>query len=191
MKKQLAAFFALLLCLTLTFTAFAGTSVNSSTGSSGYSGETTIPSFLFNKAEHGIGCGVCPVYTAPSKNAFRAANGKASVDTNSPLMIGGFEPNGWLLVRYNTNKGGVRVGYIPPSYVKNYSTWHKMNFSYVRRTAETTLYVTDNPLDNYDYFAYLDPGEDYYILAEYTYYGNWWYIECTVDGKQARGFISK
>jgi len=186
MKKGLVLLFSILLMCAFTLNASAGTSLQQNASSA-----TDIPEFLFINMADGIGCGVCPVYTAPSLNAFRANNGKAICATDSALYIGGFNAEGWLMVRYSTNSGGTRVGYIPPSYVKSFKHWKKLNFSYVETAADDTLYVTDNPLDNYSAFAMLDPGEIYYILGSYTYHGNWWYIECTVDGQVARGFIEK
>ena len=52
-----------------------------------------------------------PVYSAPSRNSWRGANGKASVGTNGAIYSAGWE-NGWLLVMYETNSGSVRVGYV-------------------------------------------------------------------------------
>lgn len=188
MKKTMSALLSVLLLVGLVFNASAGTSISSSGSSSSNAG---IKDFLFSEMKDGIGCGVCPVYTAPSLNAFRANDGKATCATDYPLFIAGFNPEGWLLVRYSTNNGSTRVGYIPPSYVKGFSSSKRISFSYVQATAASSLYVTDNPMNNYSAFAVLDPGEAYYILGSYTYYGNWWYIECTVDGLVARGFIEK
>ena len=188
MKKVLCALMSVLLLMACVSGASAGTSLPTN-GSS--SSQTQVKDFLFTPMNDGIGCGDCPVYTAPSLNAFRANNGKALCSTDKPMYIAGFNAEGWLLVRYDTNKGATRVGYIPPSYLKNFHSSKKISFAYVPASAPSTLYVTDNPLDNYSAFAVLDPGETYYILASYTYYGNWWYIECTVDGQVARGFIAK
>lgn len=188
MKKLLCCLVSVLLVVAFASSASAGTSLNSTSNNSG---SATIKDFLFTEMKDGIGCGDCPVYTAPSLNAYRANNGKALCSTDKPFFIAGFNAEGWLLVRYSTNNGSTRVGYIPPSYLKKFSSSKRINFSYVQTTAASTLYVTDNPMNNYSAFAVLDAGETYYILASYTYYGNWWYIECTVDGQVARGFIEK
>ena len=50
---------------------------------------------------------------------------------------------------------------------------------------------TDNPVNEGETVAELAAGDSFEILAKYTYHGNWWYIECTVDGKTARGFIDR
>ena len=149
--------------------------------------------FKFHHYPNGIGYGNCPVYTAPSASAYRTANGKASIDTNHDMWIGGFETgSGWLMVRYETNNGGVRVGYIPPENIRGFKTdIDKLKFSYIEQTAAGYIKITDNPLNNNTSFATLSPGETYHILGQYTYYGNWWYIECYVNGQIARGFIDR
>ncbi len=149
--------------------------------------------FKFHHYQYGIGYGNCPVYTAPSTSAYRAANGKASVDTNYDMYIGGFETgSGWLLVRYETSGGGVRVGYIPPNYISGFKTdIDRLKFSHIQQTATSYIDITDNPLNYNTSFGTLSPGDTYYILGKYTYYGNWWYIECYVNGQIARGFIDR
>ena len=176
--------------------ANAGTSIEA--GYNRYSGDLTLADrlrcvrdFKFWNHDQGIGYGNCPVYTAPSEFAFRCADGKASCFTNYGMSEAGFV-NGWLLIRYETNNGGVRVGYVPPRYVSGFkSKMGKPQFDYIPVTADGSIAVTDNPMLPGSSFARLDSGEIFYILAKYTYYGNWWYIECTVDEQVARGFIDR
>ena len=195
-SRFLLAAVAMILAVTALTGAFAGTSVEngswSGSGDSGLQAQlNSLPPFKFEKHKYGIGYGSCPVYTAPSTDAYRCANGRATVDTNAKMDDAGFV-NGWLLVRYETNNGGVRVGYIPPSYADGYkSFWGTRSFEYVPVTAEQTITVTDNPLLRGSGFAILAPGELFHILAKYTYHGDWWYIQCTVDGQVARGFIDR
>lgn len=186
MKKFLCLLASVMLLVSVALNASAGTSISGNTAS-----KTKIPEFLFINMKDGIGCGLCPVYTAPSVDAYRCNDGKAECATDSPLYIGGFNDERWLMIRYETNKGATRVGYIPPKYVKGFKHWAKLDFSYVETVASSTLEVTDNPMDDYSAFATLASGETYYILGDYNYHGDWWYIECTVDGKVARGFIEK
>ena len=199
MKKQ-KAFISILLTLAciaafMSF-AYAGTSTSGSRISTA-SGDlleriSAAPEFKFWNNDYGIGYGKCPVYTAPSTDAYRCADGKASCDTNAKMSDGGFDVTGWLLVRYDTNNGGCRVGYIPPQYVKGFRTQMPTpEFDYIPVTAVGTVYVTDNPLLSGSYFAILDDAETFYVLGKYTYYGDWWYIECTVDGQIARGFVDR
>ena len=195
MKKTGLVLLSALILVCLVSAAFAGTSTNGSSAAvvnSGlYDRLLQVPSFKFKNYEYGIGYGSCPVYTAPYADAFRCANGKASVWTDDYMSEAGFV-SGWLLVRYETNNGGFRVGYIPPKYVKGFmSGMTTPKFDYIPVTAMDTIIVTDNPLLTGSSFARLDPGETFYVLGKYTYYGDWWYIECTVDNQVARGFIDR
>ena len=148
--------------------------------------------FKFHHYEKGIGYGSLPVYTAPSLDAVRAANGKAAVDTNADMYIGGFDESGWLMVRYETNNKGIRVGYVEPGKVKGFKTdIDPLKFSRIPQVAQGQIELTDDPMKKSAPFAVLEEGTPYYILGKYTYYGNWWYIECTVNDQAARGFIDR
>ena len=148
-----------------------------------------VPEFLFRHYKDGIGCGVCSIYTAPSTNAYRV--GRASCDTDSEVYVAGRDASGWILVRYMTNNRTDRVGYIPRSKVDSFTAKNNLNFSYITCEATTHIGITDNPMGKSDYFAILPQGSTYAILAKYTYYGDWWYIECKIDGQYARGFIPR
>ena len=199
MKKTVALILLLALAasLCLVNTGFAGTSTES--GGSSYSSSSLqqrindLPPFKFNIHKYGIGYGSCPVYTAPSLDAYRCANGKATCQTNSKMDDGGFVDNGWLLVRYETNNGQYRVGYIPHKYVRDFKSQMYPHFGYIEVTADDRIMVTDNPMSHTGGFAYLDPDETFHIISRYNYYAkngfDWLYIECWVDGKVARGFI--
>ncbi len=191
MKRILTILLLVLALLATSVTAFAATPITNVTTLSGSELDDVVP-FKFEHKKQGIDCGVCPVYSAPSLEAYRAANGHATVDTNSRIDIGGFE-KGWLLVRYQTNNGSNRVGWIPSEYVKNVKTPMTPHFSSIPQVATEHIYVTDNNLDPYDnssYFAVLEPGETYYVVGRYNYYDyDFWYIEFTLDDQVARGFI--
>ena len=187
----------MMLCVMMVSSACAGTSTESgsySTGGSSYWTQqlNALPPFKFEIHNYGIGYGNCPVYTAPSEDSYRCAGGKASCQTNSKMDDAGYV-SGWLLVRYETNNGNVRVGYIPPKYVRGYKSKMAPHFGFIPATADETIYVTDNPMSHVGSFAMLAPGESFYILSKYNYYQKngleWWYIQCTVDGQTACGFI--
>ena len=195
MKKNriILAALIMVMCTLALAAAFAGSSTERSS-SGGYSQLNSLPPFKFEKHKNGIGYGTCPVYSAPSESAYRASNGRASVATNGYQVDDGGYVNGWLLVRYEI-KGGWRVGYIPPRYIKGFKSKMAPHFGWVSCTANDTIYVTDNPYSHYDSIAVLDPGEQFHVISQYNYYANegydWWYIECEVDGRVARGFIEK
>ena len=71
----------------------------------------TVRDFKFQNHSKGIGTGTCAVYSAPSNSSYRAANGRAACDLAAEVDESGFIP-GWLLVRYKTAAGKMRVGYI-------------------------------------------------------------------------------
>ena len=48
-----------------------------------------VEDFKFQQVEKGIGYGVLAVYSAPSTDALRGANGKAAVDTNEKMAEAG------------------------------------------------------------------------------------------------------
>lgn len=187
----------LIMCMVVLLPANAGTSTEGKKyvydGSNDLNAQlSALPAFKFEKHHDGIGYGSCPVYTAPSTDAYRCANGRATCDTNSKMDDAGFV-SGWLLVRYETNNGGIRVGYIPPKYVRGYKSRMYPHFGYVPACADDIIYVTDNPMMHGTSFAMLNDGEEFYILSKYDYYKDngleWWYIECEVDGQLAYGFI--
>lgn len=188
MKKFLSVLLALVLTLSVPV-AMAATPIGS------YSSVTysDVSPFKFEHMKYGIGCGTCPVYSAPSTSAYRAANGKACVDTNSYMDIGGFNSSGWLLVRYETNKGRWRVGWVPPQYVRGISSSMYPHFTTIWQTASSYINVSDNNLDIYDsgcWFARLDPGESYAIIGRYNYYGvEQYYIQFYIGSQLAYGFI--
>ena len=194
-RRILLAALVVILCSLLLTPAMAGTSNEG--GRAGGSGSlssqlNSLPPFKFEKHKYGIGYGLCPVYTAPSESAYRCNNGRAECQTNAAMDDAGFV-SGWLLVRYETSKGNYRVGYIPPKYVRNYTSKMAPHFGFVQVTADETIYVSDNPMSHSDSFATLSSGETFYILSRYNYYAkngfDWWYIQCDVDGQVACGFI--
>lgn len=192
-RKTVLAILIMVMCTLALATAFAGTSTERSS-SGGSSALNSLPPFKFEKHKYGIGYGNCPVYTAPSESSYRSANGKASVATNGYEVDDAGYVDGWLLVRYEI-KGGWRVGYIPPKYVRGFRSSMAPHFGWVPCTANEEIYVTDNVYSHKDSFAVLEPGEQFAVISQYNYYANkgydWWYIECEVDGQTARGFIEK
>ena len=154
---------------------------------------SAVKDFKFFHFEKGIGRGLCPVYTAPDADAFRIDG--AQCQTNADMSVAGVDAAGWLLVRYTTNDGAERIGWIPPEYAK---AFQMDGFDYVREnlnsrvvcTAQEDLAVTDD-LMGASTFATIPAGETYAILATYTYENDWWYVEFTLNGQTARGLIDR
>ena len=150
-----------------------------------------VPDFKFFVREKGIGKGNCPVYTAPDMNSLRLAEGRASCDVEDEIAVAGYV-DGWLMVRYEIKDKKVRVGYIPPRQSKALTAnISKLKFDAVPVQLYEPAEITDNPRDNSTYYGTLPAGTEITILAKYTYTGNWWYVETTLDGKLTRGFIDR
>ena len=77
----------ILLAVMLAAAALPALAATPTNGSSSYN--YNVIDFKFHHYPNGIGYGNCPVYTAPSTSAYRTANGKASIDTNHDMWIGG------------------------------------------------------------------------------------------------------
>ena len=131
-----------------------------------------------------------PVYAAPSAAAYRANNGKAAVSTNGAVYALGYE-NGWLLILYEANAANqYRIGYIDAGQIKG----DRPNLGQLYwdgSTCEvlTTCTLTDDPAQTGKSLATLPAGLKVTYLS--TMYNNtaWDYIETTIDGKIARGFV--
>ena len=129
-----------------------------------------------------------PIYAAPSRNAYRGANGKALVSTNGDVYAAGFE-NGWLLVMYATNNGAVRVGYVSSEDMKDRLTLPMLTFMYQPVTLAQAAYLTDDPATSFSQICALPPGTQVTYLTGYQNRMDWAYVETTADGKPVRGFI--
>ncbi len=129
------------------------------------------------------------VYSAPSSRSWRGANGKAETSTNGAIYAAGIE-NGWLLLMYETNSGSVRVGYVDTAKIKGslpIST--QLLFSYDPATVMETCVLTDDPARTGSAIATLRPGASVTYLTRFYNHSAWDYVEVTVNGQVARGFI--
>ncbi len=130
-----------------------------------------------------------PVYSAPSKSAWRGANGKASVSTNGAIYAAGWE-SGWLLLMYETNNGSIRVGYVSQSSIRGgVGMDRNLSFSYDTATVTQRCTLTDDPARTGSAIAELNPGTQVTWLTRFYNNSAWDYVEVTVKGKPARGFI--
>ena len=131
-----------------------------------------------------------PVYTAPSTNAYRAAKGKAAVSTDGLVYALG-QDQGWMLIMYDANHTGqYRVGYIQISKMKGKVPALDM-LSWDGSTVEV-LYdtkLTDDPALTETALTTLPAGTQVTYLSTMYNSGAWDYIETTIDGKRARGFV--
>ena len=132
-----------------------------------------------------------PVYSAPDAASWRGANGKASVSTNGAIWAAGWE-NGWLLVFYETNSGGLRVGYVEGARMTgkiDFQEW--LAFARVPVQTAVSCTLTDDPLKQGTAMATVPAGTTVTYLTTMTNQNGmaWDYVETTAAGKTARGFI--
>ena len=127
-----------------------------------------------------------PVYAAPSSKSYRGAKGKASVSTNGPVWAAGYDGN-WLLVEYETNKGSVRVGYIDARKIKgNRPDLDALQFAKKSVSLAAAAALTDDPIRGGNVMKKLKAGTNVTLLMQWE---DWAYVETSVDGKNARGFV--
>lgn len=134
-----------------------------------------------------------PVYSAPDAASWRGADGKAAVSTNGAVYAAGFEGD-WLLVMYETNNGGVRVGYTNRQAITGTvqgDAWVRgLSFAYLDAELLGGCVLTDDPATQSTALCMLPAGTRVTYLS--TFYNNrvWDYVETTVaDGRRVRGFI--
>lgn len=128
------------------------------------------------------------VYSAPSTSSYRGAGGKALVSTNGTVYAAGWD-GGWLLVMYQTNKGAVRVGYVDGAAVKGTVNAPSLRFERIAAACASAAPLTDDPATQSTSLRTLAAGESVVYLASYYNANAWAYVETTVEGKTARGFI--
>lgn len=130
-----------------------------------------------------------PVYSAPTKDSWRGANGKASVSTNGAIYAAGWE-SGWLLVMYETNNGSVRVGYVDSGSIRGGVPFDlNLDFSYDTATVLEKCTLTDDPARTGSAITTLKAGTQVTWLTRFYNNSAWDYVEVTVNGQTARGFI--
>ena len=130
------------------------------------------------------------VYSAPSANAYRAANGKATCSTNDQVFALGWD-NGWMLMLYDANHSGqYRVGYVDGSKIKgNRPTLSQLVWDGSTCDILETVSVTDDPAQTGRALTTLPAGTRVTYLTTMYNDQSWDYIETTIEGQVARGFI--
>ncbi len=130
-----------------------------------------------------------PVYSAPSESSYRAANGKAAVSTNGAVYTMGTD-RGWMLVIYETNKGQCRVGYVNMAGIKGkIPALDQLAFAMVPCVVSTATGLTDDPARTGNPLTQLAVGTPVTYLTTMYNSGAWDYVETTINGQAARGFV--
>lgn len=132
-----------------------------------------------------------PVYSAPSASSWRGGNGKASVSTSGAVWAAGME-NGWLQIFYEITKGGLRVGYVNAASLNEKLTGiGGLYFSYIPCQVTAACRLTDDPLQQVNTITSLRAGDQVtYLTTAINQRGQAWdYVETTVNGQTARGYV--
>lgn len=129
------------------------------------------------------------VYSAPDEGSWRGAEGKATVSTNGAIYAAGWEGD-WLLIMYETNNGGVRVGYVNGNKVRGGVPLEtSLHFDHEAATVRRDCTLTDDPAARGTAIASLRAGMQVTWLTRYYNRSAWDYIEVSVGGETARGFV--
>lgn len=129
------------------------------------------------------------VYDGPGEHYRRGASGKAIVSTNGRIYAAGWEA-GWLMVMYEVNTGGVRVGYVSSQDFRDKIDLPALRFSHISTTIQSSSQATEDPVRALTPIASLSPGMPVTWLNRYYHRSmNWDYIEFSSDGRLMRGFV--
>lgn len=129
------------------------------------------------------------VYSAPSSKAWRGANGEATVSTNGAVYAAGWDGD-WLLIMYERNDGAVRVGYVNGNKVRGGVPMERsLHFSYEPATVKVRCVLTDDPGRTSTEMTVLSAGTQVTYLTRFYNQSAWDYVETTIGGKTARGFV--
>lgn len=126
-----------------------------------------------------------PVYSGPGTGYYRGADDKAECSLHREFFLWGYE-KGWYMISYATNAGASRVGYVDGSKVDEAISVPTLRFAYKAARTTRSVSLTDDPDGKQVGIATLGSGASVTYLATY---GNWYYIECRIGGKNMRGFI--
>ena len=117
-----------------------------------------------------------PVYSAPGAASWRGANGKASISTNGAVYAAGVD-DGWLMVMYETNNKGVRVGYIDTAKVSGKvkgDAWTRiLSFAKLQAEVITPCNLTDDPATQSSYVVSLKIGDKVTYLSTFYNFAAW------------------
>ncbi len=130
------------------------------------------------------------VYTAPSTAAYRANNGKASCSTSGSVYALGWD-SGWMLMLYEANLAGqYRVGYVDGASIKgSLPNLPQLFWENEVRTVTAQVSLTDDPAKTGKALTVLPAGATVIYLTTMYNSTAWDYVETTINGQTARGFI--
>lgn len=127
------------------------------------------------------GEGMLPVYSAPDRSSFRAANDKASVSLGDDITIYGTQ-DGWTLIGYEVSPRTGRIGYVHRELGGDPLTLGNLPLR-----AAVNTFLTDDPFVSQYPQVNIPAGAALTGLAQCgEYYA---YVAYEADGVQYRGFV--
>lgn len=129
------------------------------------------------------------VYSGPGEKYYRGANGKASVSTNDVIYVAGWAGD-WLLVKYWTNAGPSRVGYVHRSGLTGEVDAPELALEKREAVVLDDCTYSDDPEFKGNVIGELKAGQKVTFLGAYRRNRQWAYIETKVNGKLVRAFVS-
>ena len=136
-----------------------------------------------------------PVYAAPSRDAYRGANGKAEVSLKEPFEVWGtmedISGSGeiWLLIEYSTHAGENRVGFVEKSALEPFASIDvgEVDCVGLTMTVERNAAVTDDPHGSMRKITTINKGSEVGVVRRLD--DTWAYISTEIDGKAAYGLM--
>jgi len=125
------------------------------------------------------------VYSAPGRDSYRPANGKAEMSTNDWVQIFGQEGS-WVLVQYDISAEQMRFGYVDASVLPGNASVRQLQWERIPYVTINDARLTDDPLSSCKTLVQLSAGREVTCLATM---GDWLYVEATLSGKTVRGFL--
>ncbi|MBQ8200259.1 MAG: hypothetical protein IJZ74_00675 [Clostridia bacterium] len=125
------------------------------------------------------------VFSAPGRDSYRPANGKAEMSTNDWVQVFG-EEAGWLLVQYDVSSEQMRFGYIDASALPRNAPVRRLEWAAITYEALRETYLTDDPLYSRKPLIRIGANDEVTCLGTM---GSWLYVETTAGGKTIRGFV--
>ena len=130
------------------------------------------------------------VYDGPGTHYRRGANGKAVASTNGRMYAAGWE-SGWLMVMYQTNNGGVRVGFASPGDFRDKLDMPQLSFQSARAVTIRSAQLTEDPVMALTPITQLPQGTPVTWLSRFYSQQAWDYVEVYVNGQLTRGFLTQ
>lgn len=132
------------------------------------------------------------VYSAPSHDSWRGANGRAQVVATKNIEACGKDGD-WLMIKYLVDRNSERIGYIYSEDIDGaHSHVSELDFASQRFVLAEERKLTDDPRYWSRVSSVLPKGTELIYLGQYTIDDKqYMYVETLIDEKKARGFIEK